>query len=203
MDRLALVVEGSTEAEFVKQVLAPYLLSKSVLAAVVFLNGRISVTRLGDRMADLYPNFDRVTSLVDFYGFQDKGDLTPVELERQVMERVKSLTSFDLDESRVIPYIQQYEFEGLLFSDARAFNTLPGVTASSVARLTAVRAAFDNPEEINDSSSTAPSKRITRAIPRYDKVRDGPPVALAIGLAVIRQECPRFSQWVERLESLG
>lgn len=203
MDRLALVVEGSTEAEFVKQGLAPYLLSKSVLTAVISLNGRISVTRLGERMADLCPNFDRVTSLVDFYGFQDKGDLTPVELERQVMEKVKSRFSFDLDESLVIPYIQQYEFEGLLFSDARAFNTLPGVTASSVARLTAVRAAFDNPEEINDSRDTAPSKRIAQVITGYNKAANGPAVALEIGLAAIRRECPRFNQWVEQLESLG
>ena len=108
-----------------------------------------------------------------------------------------------VDESRIIPYVQRHEFEGLLFSDVRAFATLPSVADSSVARLASIRADFDNPEEINDSSSTAPSKRITRAIPRYDKVRDGPPVALAIGLDAIRRECPRFNQWVEQLESLG
>lgn len=203
MDRLAIVVEGSTEAEFVKQVLAPYLLSKSVLAAVVSLNGRISVTRLGKRMADLCPNFDRITSLVDFYGFQDKGSATVMGLEGQIRRSVVTRLNRPVDESRIIPYVQRHEFESLLFSDVRAFATLPDVTGRSVDLLASILAAFDNPEEINDSSDTAPSKRIAQVITGYNKAANGPAVALEIGLDAIRRECPRFNQWVEQLESLG
>lgn len=203
MDRLAVVVEGSTEAEFVKQVLAPYLLSKSVLPEVVSLNGRISVTRLGERMADLYPNFDRVTSLVDFYGFQDKGSASVTDLEGQIHGSIMRRLNRPVDESRIIPYVQRHEFESLLFSNVRAFATLPDVTGRSVDLLASIHAAFDNPEEINDSRDTAPSKRIAQVITGYNKAANGPAVVLEIGLDAIRRECPRFNQWVERLESLG
>ena len=108
-----------------------------------------------------------------------------------------------VDESRIIPYVQQYEFEGLLFSDAGGFAALPGVTDSVVDRLAGIRAAFASPEEINDSETTVPSRRIAQVITEYDKAADGPTVALAIGLPAIRRECPRFRQWIERLESLG
>ena len=203
MIRLAIVVEGETETVFVKQTLVEHLLAKGVDTNPISLDGNVSVERLADRMAKLFWTFDRVTSLVDFYGFQHKGSASVTDLEGQIHGSIMRRLNRPVDESRIIPYVQRHEFESLLFSDVRAFATLPDVTGRSVDLLDSIHAAFENPEEINDSSSTAPSKRITRAIPRYDKVRDGPPVALAIGLAAIRRECPRFNQWVERLESLG
>ena len=203
MERLAIVVEGRTEVEFVNQVLAIHLLAKDVLATALSLNGNVSLPRLSARMADQVWNFDRVTSLVDFYGFRDKGSATVTDLERQIHQAVMARLNRPVDESRIIPYVQQYEFEGLLFSDAGGFTALPGVTASVVDRLAGIRAAFASPEEINDSESTVPSRRIAQVITEYDKASDGPTVAQAIGLPAIRRECPRFHQWIERLESLG
>ena len=203
MERLAIVVEGRTEAEFVNQVLAVHLLAKDVLAIPIALHGNVSLPRLSARMADEVWNFDRVTSLVDFYGFRDKGSASVTDLERQIHQAVMARLRRPVDESRIISYVQQYEFEGLLFSNAGAFNSLPGVTESIVARLAEIRADFTSPEKINDSESTAPSKRIAKMIPEYNKVVHGPLVAMSIGLLAIRGECPRFHQWVERLESLG
>lgn len=203
MERLAIVVEGRTEVEFVNQVLAIHLLAKDVLAIPLALHGNVSVPRLSARMADEVWNFDRVTSLVDFYGFRDKGSATVTDLERQIRQSVMARLRRPVDESRIIPYVQQYEFEGLLFSDAGAFTALPGVTESVVDRLAGIRAAFASPEEINDSETTVPSRRIAQVITEYDKTADGPTVALAIGLPVIRRECPRFRQWIERLGSSG
>ena len=203
MERLAIVVEGRTEAEFVNQVLAIHLLAKDVLAIPIALHGSVSLPRLSARMADEVWNFDRVTSLVDFYGFQGKGSATVTDLERQILQSVMARLHHPVDESRIIPYIQQYEFEGLLFSDASAFSSALGVTDNVVNRLTRIRAPFASPEEINDSESTAPSKRISQILPEYNKVVHGPLVAMSISLPVIRGECPRFHQWVERLESLG
>ena len=203
MERIALVVEGMTEVRFIDRVLYPHLLVQDVMATALSLHGNVSLPRLSARMADAVWNFDRVTSLVDFYGFRDKGSATVTDLERQIRQSVMARLNRPVDESRIIPYVQQYEFEGLLFSDARAFAALPGVTESAVDRLTGIRAAFVSPEEINDSESTAPGKRIAQVITGYDKASDGPTVALAIGLPAIRRECPRFHQWVEQLESLG
>ena len=59
------------------------------------------------------------------------------------------------------------------------------------------------PEDINDDSNAAPSKRIVGAIPRYRKSVHGPQVAETVGLGAIRAECSRFNEWVARLESLS
>ena len=203
MVRLAIIGEGKTEVEFVDRVLAAHLFAKGVQAVPVSLDGNVSVARLADRMVKLSWNFDLVTSLVDFYGFRDKGSASVADLEGQVRHSVITRRHPPKDVSRIIPYIQQYEFEGLLFSDARSFAALPGVTESIVAHLAGIRADFPSPEDINDSESTAPSKRIAKMIPEYNKVVHGPLVAMSIGLLAIRGECPRFRQWIGRLESLG
>ena len=63
----------------------------------------------------------------------------------------------------------------------------------------AIRDQFDNPEEIDDSPLTAPSKRIERLVAGYQKPLVGTQAALAIGLGTIRTVCPHFDAWLERL----
>ncbi len=58
------------------------------------------------------------------------------------------------------------------------------------------------PEDINDSQQTAPSKRILAAMPGYQKTLHGPVIAGDFGLDAMRAECPHFSQWLEKIESL-
>lgn len=203
MGRIGIVVEGMTEVRFVNGVLYPHLLAKDVLAIPLALHGNVSLPRLSARMADQVWNFDWVTSLVDFYGFRDKGSATVTDLERLIHDSVITRRNPPKEESRIIPYVQQYEFEGLLFSNPNAFAAVLGVTDNVVNRLTRMRAPLDSPEEINDSENTAPSKRISEIIPKYNKAVDGPLVAQDIGLPAIRRECPRFRQWIGRLESLG
>ena len=59
------------------------------------------------------------------------------------------------------------------------------------------------PELINDGAETAPSKRILKQIPEYDKVTAGWTVVEQIGLATLRHKCPHFNEWLTRLEQLG
>ncbi|MCU0798023.1 MAG: DUF4276 family protein, partial [Akkermansiaceae bacterium] len=61
------------------------------------------------------------------------------------------------------------------------------------------------PEEINDGPHTAPSKRIIRHLPLYErsKVRVGAVAAAAIGLPTLRAKCPHFDHWITRLECLA
>ena len=77
------------------------------------------------------------------------------------------------------------------------------MASDSVAALRRIRAQFPTPEDINDDPSTALSKRIVGAIPRYRKSVHGPQVAETVGLGAIRAECSRFNEWVARLESLS
>ena len=206
MIRLAISVEGQTEEEFVNRVLADHLRPNGVEPQPVLLGGRggnVTVERLAREMARLHWSFGFVTSLVDFYGFRDKGRATVDELEKIIDEKVNDNIGHSWDQSRVFAYVQQHEFEGLLFSDVRAFAGLIDAPGSAVATMQAIRSQFPTPEDINDSSDTAPSKRIAALIPRYQKVVDGSVLAAEIGLDAIRAECPRFNAWLTRLESLS
>ena len=203
MIRLAISVEGPTEEEFVNNILADHLRTRGVEPQPILLNGNVTIERLASDMARLIGSFDRVTSLVDFYGFRDKNTATPKQLEQRIHETVDTKINRSWNQSHVIPYVQQYEFEGLLFSDVDAFDKLIGVSNKSIQALQNIRSQFPTPEDINDNSDTAPSKRIEKVIPRYKKKVDGPLLAMEIGLAKIRDKCPRFNGWVTNLESLG
>ncbi len=203
MIRLAISVEGPTEEEFVKNVLADHLRSKGVEPQPILLNGNVTVERLASDIARLIWSFNRVTSLVDFYGFRDKNTATPEQLEQRILERVARKINRSWDQSRVIPYVQQYEFEGLLFSNVDAFADAIDASEESVEELLSIREKFPTPEDINDNSETAPSKRIVKIISQYQKVLYGSLIAMEISLDAIRAECPRFSDWLTRLESLG
>ena len=203
MIRLAISVEGETEEEFVKSVLAENLRAKGVEPYPSLLKGDVTVEKLASDMAKLVWSFDFVTSLVDFYGFRGKGSTTVEELEKQIADEVHRRIARNWDQSRLIPYVQRHEFEGLLFSDVSAFAGLLYATEDRVAELQGVRSRFTTPEDVNDSSETAPSKRIELAIPRYNKRVAGSQIAMEIGLPMIREQCPRFSRWLTSLESLG
>ena len=104
--------------------------------------------------------------------------------------------------SRFVPYIQLHEFEGLLFSDISAFkNNFSKKECDFQAIESAIR-DFATPEEINNGPNTAPSVRLKNAIKGYEKDIYGGFLADDIGLPTIRERCPLFNQWIERLESV-
>lgn len=211
MIRVAITVEGVTERVFVNQVLAPHLEAGEVYTSTVLLGrasrsvgggGNVTVERLAVDMASLYHRFDAVTSLVDFYGFRDKGARTVEELEESITQEVGRRLGLNWDSRKVFPYVQLHEFEGLLFSEVNAIINGLGADRAALRQLHSIRAQFASPEDINDNPTTAPSKRISDALPNYNKRVNGPQIAQAIGLPTIRQECPRFNSWVKRLEAL-
>ena len=62
-------------------------------------------------------------------------------------------------------------------------------------------------EKINDSPTTAPSKRIHGLFPEYKKGRSlsahAYRITQRIGVARIRGKCPHFNEWFTKLEHLG
>ena len=202
MTRLAIIVEGPTEIEFVKNVLIPYLSERGVYPYPNSLDGDVRLPRLASRMAQQLHSHDRVTSLVDFYGFTRPNAASPDELQSQIDDAVRRQMGPDRDLAHAFSYVQQYEFEALLFANVDAFAILPGVSEAQVTELRAIRSQFPTPEHINNHPGTAPSKRI-EAILRYNKRADGYVMAQEIGLDTIRAACPRFGEWLTRLESLG
>jgi hypothetical protein len=167
--------------------------------------GRVTVERLVKFVSHQYHDTDRITTLVDFYGFQDRRGRDRSQLENDIREAIAARTS-GYDPRFVLPYVQMHEFEGLLFTDPVAFEWVgDGWSAAAKAALTDVAQAFENPECINDGLETAPSKRISKIFPEgtYSKTEHGPLIAEAIGIRSIREQCPAFNEWVGKLQAWG
>ncbi len=155
--------------------------------------------------------------MVDYYGLPRTGpkawpgreeashagsQAKPEVVEKALLEDVARIMGGGFDSSRFIPFVTMHEFEALLFSDCEQFAL--GIGKSELTGpLQAIRDAFSNPEEIDDSPDTAPSKRVAALIPGYQKPLMGTLAALGIGLDAIRAECPHFEAWLQRLESHG
>ncbi len=210
MIRLAISVEGRTEEEFARGVLPEHLASRGVdvtpvlfgSAGNLWKGGSVSETVLVAEMKRLFASFDAVTSLVDFYGFRGRRGRTVELLLADLRRALVKQTAPGSRGDRLVSYVQMHEFEALLFTCPEAFRIVPGVREESIARLREVRLRFRSPEEIDDGAATAPSKRIMRDLPGYQKVVDGPSVIRRIGLAAIRAECRRFDAWLSTLEAL-
>lgn len=213
MIRVCVICEGPTEVEFVNRCLEPYLRSSGVSAYGTVLSaksgrhrgGRVTVDRLANKISLHYSEADRITTLVDYYGFQDRDGRTRAQLEADIAAAALAITT-GYDTRYVLPYVQMHEFEGLLFTDPADFEWAEDGWSEAVkAQLMAVALAFPNPEDINDSPETAPSKRILSIFPvgTYSKPEHGPLIAEATGVAAIRDKCPAFSEWVGKLQAWG
>ena len=221
MTRLLVLVEGETEEMFVNSVLEPHLRTFGYIqvAARLLGNARQRSRRGGIRAwssarTDLERHLrqDReaiLALMVDYYGLPQNGprawpgraasaDADAVEAALQ--ECVTGRMGGGFDRNRFLPLVMMHEFEAMLFSDCEAFGTAIG-RPDLVCKLQAIRNEFANPEAIDDSPETAPSKRIGTLFPGYEKPLMGTRAALQIGLDRIRAECPHFRSWLERLEA--
>lgn len=201
MVRLAVSVEGQTEERFIKQVIVPHLQGWEIYAYPVLLRhsgGDVSIPRVKKDLMNLLGSFDKVTTFYDFYGFRGKEEgETKESLEQKILESVKH------SPDKLIPYVQMYEFEGLLFSSPEAIeNNIPSRSGLSDWVRQVVREFGGNPETINDSEHSAPSKRLSNKA-GYIKTIHGPDIAGEIGLDVLREKCRGFGKWLSELEKLG
>lgn len=199
MTRLGISVEGATEREFVSRVLAPHLAGFGVAATAVDMRGNVSLDRVCGVLPGLLGDFERVSTMYDFYRFKRRDALDVTALEAAIGELVAGERR-----ARLIPYVQQYEFEALLFAvPEQAVAWLGGGDE----QLTEMRRAVQrcgSPERVNDSPQTSPSHRMLALFGQpYDKKLHGPEIIEQAGLAAIRAECPRFNDWIGRLEALG
>jgi hypothetical protein len=197
MKRLGISTEGATEREFVNRVLRPYLTQFGLNTTAIDLRGNISLDKISGILPALFGSFDLVSTLYDYYGFKGRGQRTVVELENAILQ----LASID-HQQRFVPYVQQYEFEALLFAvPAQSVEWLEGTALSLATMQEAVRQC-GSPELVNDSVETSPSHRMHALFSGYDKKLHGPEIIELAGLAEIRAHCPRFHAWLRHLEAL-
>jgi hypothetical protein len=221
MVKLIVVGEGQTEETFVRDVLAPALGANRIYASARLINtsreqrgGALSLERVRKFIGNTLRqrNDTYVTTLIDLYGLDttfrgvtnSKGQAPAARATRIEQLLHEDVIAFaQCRPERFVPHVQPHEFESLLFSDiATLCDVEPGWQEQS-APLLAARAAVGDPEWINDSPQTAPSKRLAQLRPRYRKVRHGPVAAGRIGLDRIRQQCPHFRQWYDRIVALS
>lgn len=213
MRRLYIVVEGQTEQSFVNEVLAPYLYSKGVISVVPIIiqtsrigrGGFVNYIHLKNKIRGLLSNRNAsdiiVTTFVDFFRMptsmpnyvacmQGPFDSARVECLEKAMEA-------DINDRRFVPYIQLHEFEALLFSNNLGFEYLWG--SEVCVKTMEIISNFSNPEDINSSPETAPSKRLLAIKPDYDKVVEGTLIAIHVGINEIISKCPRFASWLNSI----
>lgn len=197
MMRLGISVEGATEREFVSRLLGPHLAKLDINTTAIDLRGNVSLDKIKGVLPALLGSFDRVSTLYDFYGFKGRGALGIEQLELAIGELVQPDWR-----RRLVPYVQRYEFEALLFAvPEQAVDWLQGSAVELEAMQTAVKRS-GSPELVNDSMETSPSHRLQKLFTGYNKKLHGPAIAEQAGLATIRNQCQRFNEWVIQLESL-
>ncbi|MDX2078739.1 MAG: DUF4276 family protein [bacterium] len=217
MKRVYVICEGFTEHDFVHELLIPHFSTRNIFLFPRLLGmdghkgGRVNNQRVLDDISILLNDSTAYcTTFFDFYGlpnsFFGKIDANSVQLPEEKAQKIclalKQAVKPD-KARRFIPYIQMYEFEGLLFSDPQ--KLAKGVFQPQIAgKLQIIRddKRFNTPEHINDSPFTAPSKRIQAIMDVYEKRTHGILAALEIGLPIMRQECPLFNAWLNQLEQL-
>ncbi|MGD0901745.1 MAG: DUF4276 family protein [Terracidiphilus sp.] len=222
MLRLLVHVEGETEVTFVNEMLGEHLRTAG-FSVKARLAGNPRKQRGGIRpwsgvKLDVLQHLkeDRAAihaTMVDYYGLPrdwpgrtasratGSASEKALHVESALHAEISAAMGPRFDMRRFVPLVMMHEFEALLFSDPDRFAQEIGKGNLST-KFRAIREEFESPEDIDDSAETAPSKRIKRLFPGYEKPLFGVLAAMGIGLATMRQECPHFNDWLNRLEAL-
>lgn len=224
MKRIIIICEGQTEQQFCNDVLQAHFNAKEIYIQ----NPTISKTGGGivnwealKHQIETHLKRDNtaiVTTLIDFYGIHASHKYPNWLQAKQEVDKFKGMDIIEtamrlgvLPElrDRFIPYIQLHEFEAILFSDINVFNNnFESEDFLDYDYLVETIDSNSNPEMINDSPETAPSKRLAKIIKGYHsdtenmKVFYGSLLSHDIGLNTIRAKCLRFNNWITRLENI-
>jgi len=179
MIRVKIICEGESEETFVGELLRKPFLSKGIELTPILLGGSVKFQRIQLNARNILRQDKSAycTTFIDFYGlparFPGKSEASGTSAEKAqavcaAMHRQFSNAIGENVARRFIPYVQMHEFEALLFSDPKNFAA--GIYENAAAeKFQTIRDEFDTPEDINDNTETAPSKRVLEVVARYDK----------------------------------
>lgn len=224
MKNIIILVEGQTEETFVNSLLRPFLLEKNILITPTILITKKSkhgsnfvggIRSYGQVKRDIDKLIkDKsiyITTFFDFYGlptdFPKYGNSMKKTTSLEKVCAIENDFFLDINCSRFIPYIQIHEFEALLFSSVNGFQQYFN-SKELVDEINNIRNEFyDNPEDINNSPHTAPSKRLIELFDYYLKINyekefHGNLIALENKLYICFEKCPHFTNWIKKLIDL-
>lgn len=220
-----ILCEGQTEQGFVEEVLRPYLIENgvtSVKSVIVSTNkklnaqggmssythARTDLNLLRQSNPDSKFESHIFTTMFDFYALPN--DFPGYKEASSITEPYAHVNSLEhsfanaIHDSRFIPYIQLHEFEALVFCGIDYLVKIYPKCKKSCEQLTTTLQKSGNPELIDNGPTTAPSKRIIKAIEgdnkyKYNKPATGKSVTKKIGIDELRAKCQHFNEWIETL----
>ena len=223
MRRLYLVVEGPTEERFTKALLEPHLRDRGLWTFPIIVTTRREratgkKSRGGGhwahwcrdirRLLGEHPGDEvRFSTLFDLYGLpRDFPGLEEHAADGSTLSRIAKLEhamESEFNDYRFIPYLQLHEFEALVLASLEPLAAVLDDGDAAGVRALAHEISGVEPEDVNDGATTAPSKRLRRHIPGYQKTLHGPLALEGLGISALREACPRFGAWIQSLEQLG
>lgn len=190
------IVEGQTESNFIKNIFLNYFDKNLFYYGIINLSGgTINIKTVVDWVKKLINSNDFVTTLIDFYKFQNPNQCSIEEMETKIKETLAEQVN-NQTIKKFIPYLQKYEFEALLFADREIITKLLGLNKTQERML--YNKKYNTPEEINHS--IPPSKVIKNIYPKFTKTIDAINIVDKIGKEKLMQECPKFASWIKTLE---
>lgn len=226
---LHILCEGQTEQSFADKVLKPYLQEHgvaSVKSTMVTTNrkknmqgGMLSFQQAKQDLSILFMSNQNdeytshiFTTMFDFYAlpndFPNYSEALKIQDKYQMIDNIEVSFAQEIMETRFIPYVQLHEFEALVFCGIDFLKLLYPGCDKSIKILNDVLDDFGNPELINHGINTAPSKRIIHAIEfenkqkyKYNKPKSGKFVTESVGIDKLRNKCPHFNQWIEKIKT--
>lgn len=222
MKALIILVEGETEQEFVNRILAPFLISKGLNTEIRPImieksgggHGYSNIEHLKNTIRPILNRLDEpfVTTLIDHYGIDSERKLpgyttiTTANTEERIrqMELILEKEIQKIKPYRFfIPYIQQHEFETMLFANPEVGSDLE--LEEIKLGIVTLCSEFEDIESINCTIEGAPSKRIKRIYAsnskKYNKVSDAVDIIELTGIEIVLEKCPRLKKWIELIVS--
>ena len=216
MKRLVIIAEGETEESFVNNILRPFFCSKGLYNTIQCFKTKHSHGGMSkysyikkDILNTIYESDVVVSMMIDFYrlpsDFPGFGELSNSQTHQEQADLLETRIKEDLEETQnqrfenFIPYIQLHEFETLVFASANGIDILFDRDEIDFKGLMNVIEEYPNPEEINNYPDTAPSVRLKKLIPGYNKVLHGIDIINTVGISELLEKCPRFKTWIESM----
>lgn len=222
---LNILCEGHTEERFVKDVFKPYLQGDGIVVKSRLLvtsrkkdaSGGLLSYKQAKKDLELWmrevsnrnSETHYFTTMFDLYALPDNfpGTIQSKSIADAYarVENIENAFGADINSSNFIPYIQLHEFEALLFCDIEKLSKYYPKCLKEIEKLKETLHSYqDNPELIDNSPETAPSKRIIKAIEgkrlyKYNKPISGARVAAAIGMPELLHHCLHFRKWIEKI----
>ncbi len=221
--RLNITAEGQTEERFVKETLSYYLGDYQISTAVrrvltskdkyhKFRGGLLNYQRAKNDITNWLKEDNnsevRFSTMFDLYALPD--DFPGYEKAKKIndiyakIDFLEAKFKEDINDIRFIPYLQLHEFEALVLANPQNLRIEYFEHEKAIAELEKILLENgNNSEQINDKTETAPSKRIIKLIPEYDKVNVGASIVNINGIDFLKQKCKHFGEWISKLETLS